>query len=149
VYPAQKRVFLFLLDIVLPKNVVVEYIGWQNRYRLPLPRLCFAKNVDWGAGHTPMRGLLGSSRGSLRPRTKQQRRRAGLLLFVTQKVSPRPRNADDRVERPFRKSFCDKDLFLSRGDWRSFEPLLASYVEAVLSPSPELLVATRVVRLSA
>jgi len=37
----------------------------------------------------------------------------------------------------------------SRGDWRSFEPLIASYVDAVLSPSPEILVATRVVQLSA
>ena len=36
-----------------------------------------------------------------------------------------------------------------RGDWRSFEPLVKSYVDAVLSPSPEVVVATRVVKLSA
>jgi hypothetical protein len=37
----------------------------------------------------------------------------------------------------------------SRGDRRSFEPLVLSYVDAVLSPSPEIVVATRVVTLSA
>ena len=37
----------------------------------------------------------------------------------------------------------------SRGDWRSFEPLVLSYVNAVLSPSPEIVVATRVMKLSA
>jgi hypothetical protein len=36
-----------------------------------------------------------------------------------------------------------------RGDWRSFEPLVEAYVDTILSPSPEVVVATRVVRLPA
>ncbi|MCO6454796.1 MAG: recombinase family protein [Pirellulaceae bacterium] len=40
-------------------------------------------------------------------------------------------------------------LVKSRGDWRSFEPLVVAYVDTVLSPSPEVVMATRVVRLSA
>jgi hypothetical protein len=46
------------------------------------------------------------------------------------------------------KSFTHSGL-RSRGDWRSFEPLVVSYVDAVLLPSPEIVVATRVVKLSA
>jgi len=39
--------------------------------------------------------------------------------------------------------------FASRGDWPSFEPLITAFVDSVLSPTPESLNATRVVRLSA
>jgi hypothetical protein len=44
-----------------------------------------------------------------------------------------------------------EDIFccVNRGDWRSFEPLVAAYLDAVLSPGPETIVATRVLRLSA
>jgi hypothetical protein len=38
---------------------------------------------------------------------------------------------------------------VSRGEWRSFEPLVSAYVDAALSPTPETVVASRVVRLSA
>jgi hypothetical protein len=37
----------------------------------------------------------------------------------------------------------------SRGDWRSFEPLVAAYVDSALSPTAETIVATRVLRLTA
>ena len=40
-------------------------------------------------------------------------------------------------------------MVCSRGDWRSFEPLIAAYVDAALSPNAETVVATRVLRLSA
>jgi len=40
-------------------------------------------------------------------------------------------------------------MTFSRGDWRSFEPLIAAYVDAALSPNAEVVVATRVMRLSA
>jgi hypothetical protein len=39
--------------------------------------------------------------------------------------------------------------FDTRGDWHSFEPWIAGFVDAVLSPTPETIVATRVVRISA
>lgn len=38
---------------------------------------------------------------------------------------------------------------VSRGDWRSFEPMLRAYVDAILSPTSETAVAARVMRLSA
>ena len=34
----------------------------------------------------------------------------------------------------------------SRGDWHSFEPMIAAVVDAALSPNAETIVATRVVR---
>jgi hypothetical protein len=37
----------------------------------------------------------------------------------------------------------------SRGDWRSFEPLIGAYVDAALSLAPEATVAARLMRLSA
>src|SRR5262249_24993452 len=37
----------------------------------------------------------------------------------------------------------------SRGDWHSFEPMVTAYLDAALSPSPETVVATRVMRWSA
>ena len=37
----------------------------------------------------------------------------------------------------------------SRDDWHSFEPLIAAFVDAVLSPTPETVVATQVVKLTA
>ena len=37
----------------------------------------------------------------------------------------------------------------SRGNWHSFEPLVTAFVEAVLTPNAESVVATRVVKLSA
>ena len=37
----------------------------------------------------------------------------------------------------------------SRGDWHSFEPLLARFLDAALVPNAETVVATRVLRLSA
>jgi hypothetical protein len=64
----------------------------------------------------PVSGLQQGSSEPLVPRIKQQRRCDNLLPFVTQKVSPRPRNTNGRIERPFRKSFRDKDFFQSRGD---------------------------------
>ena len=60
-----------------------------------------------------------------------------------------------RVERPLSKGCIDLRpdplLFklVSRGDWRSFEPLVARYLDAALSPGTETVVAARVVRLSA
>jgi hypothetical protein len=41
------------------------------------------------------------------------------------------------------------DLCFSRGNWRSFEPLIAACVDAALSPSAEAVVAARLMRLSA
>jgi hypothetical protein len=38
---------------------------------------------------------------------------------------------------------------LNRGDWRSFEPVIAAYVDAALSPNAETVVAQRVLKLSA
>lgn|GEM_PF-2606423 len=38
---------------------------------------------------------------------------------------------------------------VSRGDWHSFEPLIASYLDAALSPSAEVVMATRLIKLSA
>jgi hypothetical protein len=38
---------------------------------------------------------------------------------------------------------------VSRGDWRSFEPLLARFLDSALVPNAETVVATRVLRLSA
>jgi hypothetical protein len=38
---------------------------------------------------------------------------------------------------------------ISRGDWRSFEPLIAAVVDAVLSPTPETVVSARIIQLSA
>jgi len=37
----------------------------------------------------------------------------------------------------------------SRGDWRSFEPLVATYVDAALSPGSETVAASRLMMLSA
>lgn len=37
----------------------------------------------------------------------------------------------------------------SRGDWRSFEPLIVAIADTVLAPTAETIVATRVLRLSA
>jgi len=37
----------------------------------------------------------------------------------------------------------------SRGDWRSFEPLIAACVDAALSPTAETVVATQVLRIPA
>jgi hypothetical protein len=37
----------------------------------------------------------------------------------------------------------------SRGDWRSFEPLIAAVVDAVMSPTAEIVGVTRLARLSA
>jgi hypothetical protein len=48
---------------------------------------------------------------------------------------------DDLAEEPFLKD--------SRGNWRSFEPLIAVCVDAALSPCPETVVATRVLKLTA
>ena len=39
--------------------------------------------------------------------------------------------------------------FLSRGDWRSFEPLIAAYVDAAMATDSDSVVATRVLLLSA
>jgi len=40
-------------------------------------------------------------------------------------------------------------MTFSRGDWRSFEPMIAAVVDAALSPNTETIVASRVVRISA
>jgi hypothetical protein len=37
----------------------------------------------------------------------------------------------------------------SRGDWRSFEPLIAAVVDAALSPSAEVVAVTRLMRVAA
>ena len=38
---------------------------------------------------------------------------------------------------------------VNRGDWRSFEPLIAAYVDAAFSPTAETVVAAQLTRLSA
>lgn len=44
---------------------------------------------------------------------------------------------------------CNATAPSSRGDWPSFEPLVAAFIDAVLSPTPETVVATRVLKLTA
>ena len=59
------------------------------------------------------------------------------LRLVTTKRKP----FDVFAERPILED--------SRGNWRSFEPLIAAYVDAAISPCAETIVASRVMRLSA
>ena len=69
--------------------------------------------------------------------------------FSRQALSRRPSIPKAQTRKPFdvlAEGLLNEN---SRGDWRSFEPLIAGYVEAVLSPTPETTVAMRVVKLSA
>lgn len=56
---------------------------------------------------------------------------------------------DATKRKPFEVLAEGLDLESSRGDCRSFEPLIAAMVDAALSPNAETFVAKRVARLSA
>jgi hypothetical protein len=81
-------------------------------------------------------------------------RRLELAVRVIGRVGPGPRRLGHGgrpvgPRKPFDVLAKGLSVPLSRGDWRSFEPLIAAIADAALSPTPETIVATRVVRLSA
>lgn len=53
------------------------------------------------------------------------------------------------IRKPFDVLAEGLSVPFSRGNWHSFEPLIAAYVDAALGPSSETVVATQVLRLSA